>query len=106
MTLTATAPAETLEASYQQAFPKSRALHERALERFPNGVTHDARYMYPFPVYIDRASGSHKWTVDGQNIIDYWMGHGSLLLGHSHPVIVEAITAQAARGTHFGACHE
>lgn len=106
MTLTATAPAETLEASYQQAFPKSRALHERALKRFPNGVTHDSRYMYPFPVYIDRASGSHKWTVDGQNIIDYWMGHGSLLLGHSHPVIVEAITAQAARGTHFGACHE
>jgi glutamate-1-semialdehyde 2,1-aminomutase len=106
MSMTAMVPTATLEASYQQAFPKSKTLYERALTKFPNGVTHDGRFMKPFPVYIDRASGSHKWTVDGHDIIDYWMGHGSLLLGHSHPVIVDAITEQAGRGTHYGACHE
>ena len=106
MSMTAMEPTATLEASYQQAFPKSKTLYERALTKFPNGVTHDGRFMKPFPVYIDRASGSHKWTVDGHDIIDYWMGHGSLLLGHSHPVIVDAITEQAGRGTHYGACHE
>jgi len=95
-----------LESSYRQQFDQSAALYERALERFPNGVTHDGRFMRPFPVYIDRAQGSRKWSVEGREIIDYWMGHGSLLLGHSHPNIVRAIAEQAARGTHYGACHE
>lgn len=104
--MTMTAPVPTLEAAYSEAFPRSSALYKEALTRFPNGVTHDGRYMQPFPVYIDRADGAHKWAVDGQDIIDYWMGHGSLLLGHSHPVIVDSITEQAARGTHYGACHE
>ena len=94
-----------LESTYRQAFGQSAALYERALERFPNGVTHDGRFMRPFPVYIDRAEGSRKWSVEGREIIDYWMGHGSLILGHSHPVIVQAIAEQATRGTHYGACH-
>jgi glutamate-1-semialdehyde 2,1-aminomutase len=34
------------------------------------------------------------------------MGHGALFLGHCHPAVVKAIQEQAARGTHFGACHE
>ncbi|MCY2965701.1 MAG: aminotransferase class III-fold pyridoxal phosphate-dependent enzyme, partial [Planctomycetota bacterium] len=34
------------------------------------------------------------------------MGHGSLLLGHSHPAVVEAVQKQAALATHPGACHE
>ncbi len=95
-----------LESTYRQTFNQSATLYERALERFPNGVTHDGRFMRPFPVYIDRAQGSRKWSVEGREIIDYWMGHGSLILGHSHPVIVQAIAEQAAKGTHYGACHE
>ena len=34
------------------------------------------------------------------------MGHGALMLGHSHPAMVKAVRKQIARGTHFGACHE
>ncbi len=62
--------------------------------------------MKPFPVYVERALGSHKWDVDGHEYIDYWMGHGALFLGHCHPAVVKAIQEQAARGTHFGASHE
>lgn len=95
-----------LEEAYRNAFPTSLTLYERALARFPNGVTHDGRYMRPFPIYIDRAAGSHKWDADGHDLIDYWMGHGALLLGHGRPEVVKAIAEQVGRGTHYGACHE
>jgi glutamate-1-semialdehyde 2,1-aminomutase len=55
---------------------------------------------------VDRAKGSHKWDVDGNEYIDYWMGHGSLFLGHCHPAVVKAVQEQVARGTHLGASHE
>ena len=97
---------QILESNYRQTFTKSEDLYKLALNQFPNGVTHDGRFMNPFPVFIDKAVGSKKWTVEGKELIDYWMGHGSLLLGHSYPEVVEAITDQVQKGTHYGACHE
>ena len=87
-------------------FPASRKLHEQARSVFPDGVTHDLRHLDPFPIYIDRAAGAYKWDVDGHRLIDYWSGHGALLLGHSHPAVVEAVQNQVARSTHPGGCHE
>lgn len=98
--------ATQIEAAYRDRFPTSARLFEQGRAVFPNGVTHDSRFMKPYPVYIDRSLGSKKYDVDGHEIIDYWMGHGSLLLGHSHPAVVEAVTQQAARGTHLGANHQ
>jgi glutamate-1-semialdehyde 2,1-aminomutase len=96
----------SLTARYEDAFPNSRKLFEQARSLFPNGVTHDLRYLEPFPIYIERALGAHKWDVDGHQLIDYWSGHGALLLGHSHPAVVEAVQRQMERATHPGACHE
>ncbi len=98
--------AANIEAAYRDRFPTSAKLFEQGRTVFPNGVTHDSRYMKPFPVYIDRAQGSKKYDVDGHEIIDYWMGHGSLILGHSHPAVVDAVSRQVARGTHLGANHQ
>ena len=92
--------------SYRALHPKSEALYARARNVIPGGVTHDGRHLSPFPIYVERAQGSHKWDVDGHEYIDYWMGHGALFLGHCHPAVVKAIQEQAARGTHFGASHE
>src|SRR3989442_14687454 len=58
------------------------------------------------PTYIERAAGTRKWDVDGNEYIDYWMGHGALFLGHCHPTVVKAVQEQMVRGTHLGACHE
>src|SRR5581483_6341132 len=102
----ATSAVGSLARRYAEAFPNSRKLHEQARGIFPNGVTHDARHLEPFPVYVDHALGAHKWDVDGHRLIDYWSGHGSLLLGHSHPAVVEAVPQQMGRATHPGACHE
>jgi glutamate-1-semialdehyde 2,1-aminomutase len=95
-----------IESLYRERFPSSARLYERALERFPNGVTHDGRFLKPFPIYVDHARGAEKFTVEGHPILDYWMGHGSLILGHSQPDVVRAVQEQMARGTHFSACHE
>src|SRR5438309_764009 len=91
---------------YEAEFRNSRQLYLRAKELFPNGVTHDLRYLEPFPIYVHLAEGSHKWDVDGHELIDYWSGHGALLLGHGHPAVVEAVRRQMGRSTHPGACHE
>ncbi|MEO0820111.1 MAG: aminotransferase class III-fold pyridoxal phosphate-dependent enzyme [Pseudomonadota bacterium] len=51
--------------------------------------------------------GARFWDVDGREYIDYAGGAGALILGHSHPAVVEAIQAQAARGSHmFGALND
>ena len=47
-----------------------------------------------------------KWDVDGNKYVDYFGGHGSLILGHCHPTVMAAVHAALERGTHFGACHE
>ncbi len=91
--------------AYVDALPASRALFERARRVFPDAVTHDNRRMQPFPLYVERADGAYKWDVDGHRYIDYWMGHGALLLGHNPPAVRDAVAQQAMRGTHYGACH-
>jgi len=96
----------SIEQTYRAMHPKAGALAERARRAIPGGITHDIRHLVPYPVYIERASGSHKWDVDGHEYVDYWMGHGALFLGHCHPAVVHSVQAQMARGTHLGASHE
>jgi glutamate-1-semialdehyde 2,1-aminomutase len=79
-------------------------LHERAERVLPGGATHRARSYEP-RIYVARSSGSHKWLIDSTELIDYTMGHGSLILGHAHPAVVEAVREQVARGTHYGAAN-
>lgn len=95
----------TIEEQFIAEHPRSRALFERERASVPGGITHDVRYAKPFPIYIDQAHGSKKWDVDGHELICYAMGHGSLLLGHSHPEIVQAVVDQMRKGTHYGAGH-
>ena len=91
---------------YAAAFPGSKQRFEQAKQLFPCGVTHDTRMMDPFPVYVDRAKGSKKWDVDGHELIDYFVGHGALILGHSPDDVVKAVQEQVAKATHPGACHD
>jgi hypothetical protein len=95
----------TIEEQYIAEHPQSRELYQRGRAAMPGGIAHDIRYAKPFPIYIEQALGSKKWDVDGHEIIDYTMGHGALLLGHSHPEIVDAVVAQMRKGTHYGAGH-
>ena len=100
------ANASGIEAAYRDRFPASEKLFERGQSVFPSGVTHDSRYLQPFPIYVKHALGSRKTTVEGHSLIDYWVGHGALILGHGHPAVVQAVQQQMSLGTHFSACHE
>src|SRR5262245_32329691 len=85
---------------YASRFPRSMELWERARHLVPSGINHDVRRIVPFPLYMDHALGCRKWDVDGNEFLDLCTGHGSLILGHSHPAIVKAIQEQAGRFTH------
>ena len=91
----------SIEKRFIAMHPGSAARHQQASEIFPDSVTHESRRQRPFQLYYSHAEGSHKYDVDGNKIIDYWSGHGSLILGHSHPSVVQAVTSQMAKGTHL-----
>lgn len=99
-------PVTTILETYERKHPRSAALAAQARAVFPDGVTHDTRRLTPFPLYVERGAGAHKWDVDGNDIVDYVSGHGALLLGHSRPEVVAAVRDQVTRGTHLGASTE
>ena len=93
-------------AAYREKTPGSAARAEQAREIFPSGITHDSRKTDPYGIYVARAEGSRKWDVDGNEYVDYFGGHGALILGHNHPTVMAAVHGQLDLGTHFGASHE
>ena len=95
-----------IEQAYVDLHPKSAEYYATSKDLFPNGVTHDARNLKPFPYFVTHAQGPRKWDVDGNEIVDYKGGHGALILGHNHPDIVAVVTEQMTKGTHFAASTE
>ena len=49
------------------------------------------------PVVIDRGEGARVWDIDGREYLDFTAGWAVTNLGHAHPVVTQAIQAQAAR---------
>jgi len=91
---------------YIATHPTSEKLYRRISAVMPSGIGHDSRRTKPFPIFVNRAAGSKKWDVDGNEYIDLWNGHGGLLLGHCHPEVVAAVADQIQRGFHFSALNE
>jgi len=89
---------------YTQKTSRSKKLFERAMKVMPGGVCHNIRYFPPYPLYIDGqkgAKGSKIYDVDGNELIDFWMGHYTMILGHAPPFI-NALKEQLEYGTHWG----
>ena len=87
--------------------PRSQRLFEIADTVLPGAglgsysLTHDIRLIY------SHGKGSRMWDVDGNEYIDYVGGAGALILGHSHPAVVQAAQEQMARGAHmFGSLND
>jgi glutamate-1-semialdehyde 2,1-aminomutase len=95
-----------LEEVYRERHKKSFQLYQEAVKCFPSGVTHDGRHQSPFPIYAKSADGTKKWDVDGNEYIDYVMGHGSLLFGYNDKGILEKFQEETAKGFHMGASTE
>ena len=95
-----------IETQFRAKTRTSAELYARAERVIPAGLTHDSRTLAPYPIYATRAKGPRKWDADGNELVDYFGGHGALILGHSHPAMVEAVQRQIEIGTHWGSAHE
>jgi len=91
---------------YTSKTPTSRSLYKRAKKVLPAGVSYGIRYFQPYPFYTAKAHGSKLWDVDGNEYIDFWLGHAALILGHSPKEIVNVVNKQLENGTHYGTSHE
>ncbi len=79
----------------------SHALHGRASQVLAGGVTSSWQITRPQAIFIERGAGSKIYDADGNEYVDLHGGYGAGLAGHAHPAIVEAVTRQVRRGTHF-----
>ena len=84
---------------------QSEALFTEALKYIPGGVNSPVRAFRAVggnPFFVNKASGSKVWDVDGNELIDYVLTWGPAILGHAHPKIISAVKAAAELGTSFG----
>jgi glutamate-1-semialdehyde 2,1-aminomutase len=86
--------------------PRSVAAFDRAKHLIPGGVNSPARAFGGVggsPLFIDHAEGPWLHDIDGNKYLDYIGSWGPMILGHANPVVIEAITRAAQRGTSYGA---
>jgi len=100
-----TTHAQELE-RYRSQNRKSHEMYERAEKVLPLGVSSNFRTYEPYPIYIQRAQGSRMWDVDGREYVDFSMTFGALMVGHAHPVMLEALARAAGEGTLYGMPHD
>ena len=85
---------------------RSEELFARAKQSIPGGVSSPARAFKGVggtPLFLSHAEGPRVFDEDGRAYIDYVGSWGPMILGHTHPKILEAVQQTAARGTSFGA---
>jgi glutamate-1-semialdehyde 2,1-aminomutase len=84
----------------------NKSLFERAQQVIPGGVNSPVRAFRAVggtPVFFERALGPHLWDAEGKRYIDYVGSWGPMIAGHTHPAVVAAVQAAAARALSFGA---
>lgn len=85
---------------------KNEALFQRAQRHIPGGVNSPVRAFGAVggtPRFFARGAGAYVWDADGKRYTDYVGSWGPLILGHTHPAVVEAVQQAAAQGMSFGA---
>ena len=88
-------------------YSKSRSLLKRAEQSLAGGVSSNVRRGdKPLPLYFDSGVGSRLFDVDGNEYIDYVLGRGPLILGHTHTEVIEATCRQLWQGQVYAAQHE
>ena len=85
---------------FERRTRRSREIHAREKSLIPMAVV--GTVDMPYPIYIVEGEGARILDVDGNEYIDLSMGFGCHVLGHAHPVVVEAVRDAATRGLQFG----
>ena len=86
---------------YKARTPRSREIQGEAARYLPGGSSRGTSYFDPYPAFIDHGEGHYIYDVDGNRYLDFMINATSLIIGHAHPDVVQALQQQAARGTSF-----
>jgi glutamate-1-semialdehyde 2,1-aminomutase len=92
--------------SYAARTPRSAKLNAEAKRSMPGGDTRSTAWFPPYPPFARSGAGAYFEDVDGNRYIELLNNYTSLIHGHAHPAVVEAIRAQLAEGACFAAPHE
>jgi glutamate-1-semialdehyde 2,1-aminomutase len=76
-------------------------LARRSAVVFPGASLGEYNLPEDMAVVLAKGEGATVWDVDGRRFLDFTMGWGSVLLGHAHPAVVEAVRRQAGLGSNF-----
>lgn len=88
------------------SYTRSAELLERAKKVLAGGVSSEFRkYNHPHAIFYTHGLGSRIYDVDGNEYLDFTLSQGPLLLGHSHPKILEVINAYSVHGQLFAGQH-
>ena len=94
---------------YIHSFDQSKIWYERARKVLAGGISSSARMpagdTMQIPLYITSGKGGRILDVDGNEFVDHLLSYGSLIAGHSNPVLCEAFELQMDLGTMFGTCN-
>jgi glutamate-1-semialdehyde 2,1-aminomutase len=93
-------------ASLNERTQRSAQTYERARRSLSGGVASSYQLRDPWPIYLASGEGPSVTDVDGNRYWDFHNGFGSMVQGHAHPAIVEAVRERVALGTHFAAVTE
>src|SRR5712691_4260674 len=89
------------EDRFRAARRKSDELWRKARASSPRGVPSSFQDASPQPIFVDYGRGSKIWDVDGNEYVDFHNGFGVMVVGHAHPLIVDAVSKRIAKGSHF-----
>ncbi|MFQ5899556.1 MAG: aspartate aminotransferase family protein [Candidatus Methylomirabilia bacterium] len=81
--------------------PEESRLLETVARCLPGGALGTARFPHEIAFVVKRAQGSKLYDVSGREYIDYLLGSGPLILGHSHPAVIAAVSEQLSKGTTY-----
>jgi glutamate-1-semialdehyde 2,1-aminomutase len=94
---------EREDARLNERTPRSGEMFDRANRVLAAGVASSYQLRDPWPIYLSHGAGAHVWDVDGNQMIDFHNGFGSMVQGHANAEIARAVHERHDLGTHFAA---
>jgi glutamate-1-semialdehyde 2,1-aminomutase len=89
-----------------KTYTESQKLYERAQNVLAGGVSSEFRkFSQPHPLFYERGEGSRIWDADGNEYLDFTLSQGPLILGHSHPHVVDSVRRASETGQLFAGQH-
>ena len=95
-----------IEERYQNRTVKSAEHNARAKHRLPGGDTRTATFYRPYPANMTRGKSCYLYDADGNEYIDMLNNYTSLIHGHAHPNVMQAVREQLESGSVFGSATE